>query len=204
MNERTVTPTVPDLAEIRRHLAGRTPLLSAPGENARSAVALILREGERGPEILFIIRARNDADPWSGNIGFPGGRVMAGETERAAAERETLEEVGLDLSAAERLGQLDNVAGATQPVIVSCFPYFPPAVPPLVCNREVASTFWFPCTELLTPVRHREAEVLFDGRRYLRPTLDLLGPGQPLLWGLTYRLVSQFLSLIGHPLPAEG
>ena len=40
-----------------------------------AAVAAILRDGGAdGAEVLFILRAESDRDPWSGHIAFPGGR----------------------------------------------------------------------------------------------------------------------------------
>ena len=51
------------------------------------------------PEILFIKRAQNKRDKWSGNIAFPGGRRDPGDVDDcAAAVRETWEEVGIDIS----------------------------------------------------------------------------------------------------------
>ena len=51
------------------------------------------------PEILFIRRAARRGDRWTGHVAFPGGKRDPDDaSDRAAAERETLEEVGLDLS----------------------------------------------------------------------------------------------------------
>jgi hypothetical protein len=64
--------------------------------HARAAVALILRTGSCGLEMLFIERALRADDPWSGDLGFPGGKVEAGERDpRLTAERETMEEIAL-------------------------------------------------------------------------------------------------------------
>lgn len=58
---------------------------------------------QRGdPEILFIKRAGRVGDRWSGHIALPGGkRDPLDVDDRAAAIRETKEEVGLDLSCSD-------------------------------------------------------------------------------------------------------
>eukprot|EP00051_Salpingoeca_urceolata_P035835 m.31606 g.31606 ORF g.31606 m.31606 type:complete len:387 (-) comp9787_c0_seq1:49-1209(-) len=54
--------------------------------------------GDTDIEVLFIQRKVNEADPWSGNVAFPGGRRDASDKDDCAtAEREVLEEVGIDL-----------------------------------------------------------------------------------------------------------
>ena len=45
---------------------------------------------------MFIRRAFNPKDPWSGNVAFPGGRKDGDETDKQTAVRETMEELGLD------------------------------------------------------------------------------------------------------------
>jgi len=75
-----------------------------------AAVAAILRPGLQ-TEMLFILRSSKDGDPWSGHMAFPGGhREPSDESIWATAERETWEEIGLDLTQHGRyLGQLDQV-----------------------------------------------------------------------------------------------
>uniref|UniRef100_A0A7S2H138 Nudix hydrolase domain-containing protein n=1 Tax=Haptolina brevifila TaxID=156173 RepID=A0A7S2H138_9EUKA len=78
----------------------------------RASIAAIFRvhptSGEE--QVLFIRRADNPRDPWSGNVALPGGRQDAvdGGDDEATATRETLEEVGLDLTGWERLGRLTD------------------------------------------------------------------------------------------------
>ena len=58
--------------------------------------------------LLFIRRAINPNDPWSGNVAFPGGKQDPddGDDDERTAMRETQEEVGLDLHGWRRLGRL--------------------------------------------------------------------------------------------------
>ena len=58
--------------------------------------------------LLFIRRAINPRDPWSGNVAFPGGKQDPddGDDDERTAMRETQEEVGLDLHSWRRLGRL--------------------------------------------------------------------------------------------------
>jgi 8-oxo-dGTP pyrophosphatase MutT (NUDIX family) len=194
----TIEPLRTALATYQPRLVDRS---AWPG-HTHAAVALLLRQGRRGVEILFILRAEFAGDPWSGNIAFPGGHIEADDdTIRAAAERETLEEIGIDLQQEEFLGRLDDVAGAHLPVIVSCFAYVVDAAAPIIANREINETFWVPLVDLADPERQRLHYIFFRGEELERPAIDLLGPGRTVLWGITYRLVSHFMLLAGVPLP---
>jgi 8-oxo-dGTP pyrophosphatase MutT (NUDIX family) len=193
------------LEQVRAILATYQPNLvdqSAWPGHTHAAVALLLRQSPSGVEILFILRAEFAGDPWSGNIAFPGGHIEAeDETTRAAAERETFEEIGIDLQQEEFLGRLDDVAGAHLPVIVSCFAYAVDEATPIMANQEINEAFWVPLSNLADPERQRLHYVLFRGEQLERPAIDLLGPGRTVLWGITYRLVSHFMLLAGVPLP---
>src|SRR5438093_2935884 len=90
-----------------------------------AAVAVVLHDGNDGIEALCIHRAVRAGDVWSGQIAFPGGRRDPGDADLlATAIRETMEEVGVDLSSAERLGVLDDLYPRTPvlpPVVVRPF-----------------------------------------------------------------------------------
>jgi 8-oxo-dGTP pyrophosphatase MutT (NUDIX family) len=141
-------------------------------------------------------------------MAFPGGRVDRGDASaRSAAERETLEEVGVRVDAGERLGRLDDVQGhhaaGVPALVVSAYVYYLRDPPPLVTNDEVEKAFWFPVTSLLEPERH----VVYPlgsaiGASY--PGIRV-GPGErEVVWGLTYRFLEVFLRIVGHRLPESG
>lgn len=183
------------LADIEHALRNRRPGLLAPGDRGHAAVAMLLREASLSLEVLFIVRAEHDLDPWSGNIGFPGGRLdPAGETPQQAAERETCEELALDLGHARCLGRLDDLYGAIMPVLVSCFVYQVPEPARVQANHEIAKTFWCPLTRLLEPWRQQHRIFSYRGRQRSHPVVQLLEPQEPLLWGITYRLVRNFFA----------
>lgn len=191
--------TYPDkinLDGISEFLSNNAPKTLSAKDRGHASVAMLLKEGNPSPEVLFIIRAKHDADPWSGNIGFPGGRLNHnGETSRQAAERETREELSLDLQKATFLGQLDDLYGATMPVLVSCFVYKLSGEEILQPNHEVEKIFWCPLETLLECSRHRNESFTYHGEARTHPVVTLLEAGQPLLWGITYRLIRRFFKL---------
>ncbi len=167
------------------------------GRRTRAAVAMIMRELPGDLEILFIERATHALDPWSGHLAFPGGKVEAGEQARQAAERETREEIGLDLETERYLGRMSDIVGANLPVRVSCFAYgiVTQAVEPVV-NAEVRDVFWVRLSDICNSERHQTASVGFSGTLLEVPAIVLPQPDKPVLWGLTYRLVMQFIEII--------
>ena len=82
-------------AAVQVGLAQHQPYLVGSTDKTRAAVAAVLGPTPEGLQLLFIERAQHPDDPWSGHIAFPGGRIEIDDpSPRAAAERETLEEVG--------------------------------------------------------------------------------------------------------------
>lgn len=194
------------MEEIRSALAGHRPAVLEPGAGGRAAVALVLRPGaEARPELLFIERARHPADPWSGQMAFPGGRVDPGDAgARAAAERETEEEVGLALSTAERVGRLDDLegrrAGRSDGLVVSGFVYYLERPGPVRPNYEVAEAFWVPLAWLLDPARGTRFEHPL-ARDHRFPAVLVGRPERHVVWGLTYRFLEDFFGILGRRLP---
>ena len=194
---------MPTLDLIQKTLAEHKPELLEI-EARRAAVAMILREQSDNTEMLMIRRAEHDGDPWSGDLGFPGGKVDFDDpTDRSAAERETLEEMGLCLQSGSFLGQLDDISGAYVPVNVACFIYHLKEPATFTLNPEVTNYWWIPLSRFLEPERHRHVTFTYRNKHRARPVIDLVEPEYPFLWGITYRIVEQFFDLLGHPLPVS-
>jgi 8-oxo-dGTP pyrophosphatase MutT (NUDIX family) len=190
------------IEHVRRCLAGHRPEIISPGERGRAAVALVLQPQGSDLDVLLIRRAEVEEDRWSGHIAFPGGRVgVEDASPRQTAERETLEEVGLDLRGAEYLGRLDDLAGSMAAIVVSAFVYAVREAPPLVLGSEVEQAFWLPMPRFLEAERHVQRSYSYRGLEVMLPAIRVLEGEGPLLWGLTYRFLEIFLRLAGEELP---
>jgi len=165
----------------------------------RASVAAVFRAGERGSELLFIERARREGDPWSGHMALPGGRVDPGDAHvMATAERETLEELSLDLGPAERLGRLADLHGGARPIVVSAFGFWLHGERPVLQpNHEVADTLWIPLEELADPGRAVAYRYPLRDREIF-PGIAV--DGGRVIWGMTLRMLQDLFTRLGRPL----
>ena len=193
--------------EICRALAAHVPSPMSSEGKRQAAVAMVLRGAHGGLEVLFIERARHEADPWSGHMAFPGGRVDPDDPDpRAAAERETYEEVGLEIGDARYVGRLPDLAGrgaaGEHGLVISGHVYCLEQEAPLVIDTaEVQQAFWFPLFDLQAPERH--VPHTYPGAEVEFPGILVGEPGRHVVWGLTYRFLEEFFSIVGAPLPSR-
>lgn len=189
-----------DVARIAERLRNHQPQAIEAGDAVRrAAVALILRpRSDEELELLLIKRAEYEGDPWSGHVAFPGGRSEPGDISlEQTALRETWEETGIDLARDGLvLGQLDELAPSTPslpPMLIR--PYVTLVHPEVAItpSAEVALAFWVPLPALLEPAATVESIVTARGLR-LR-VQSFLHDGH-VVWGLTERILRQFLGLI--------
>lgn len=165
------------------------PLPSLPDSvKRRAAVAIVV-----GPdsEALFIRRAERVGDPWSGDMAFPGGRAQPDDaTLRHTAERETVEEVGLDLGPGLYRGALDVLYSPLREPDgafgVVPFVYELDRWPELKPNHEVASTHLIRLDRLFAGEGRGTFE--FRGFGVVRelPCVRLDGT---FIWGMTLRML---------------
>ena len=189
--------TVDDIREIlQRH----DPRILDLTEGLKvAAVAAVIRQAPDGVEALFIHRAEDPRDPWSGHMAFPGGRGESGDKDaQAAAIRETREEVGLDLQViGTPLGRLSDVAavGRGRPLSLVVEPYVFSIEdrPELEPNHEVAEVVWVPLDFLLDrsnrstiPWQHGEVMVNLPCYRF----------NDHVIWGLTFGMVDELVTLL--------
>jgi 8-oxo-dGTP pyrophosphatase MutT (NUDIX family) len=195
--------SVPELEVIRRALA-TTAFDDPRAGDMHAAVALVLAGEPSDLHLCLIRRAEHPLDPWSGHVALPGGRVDPGDTSaRAAAVRETSEEVGLQLARAACLGLLGAmpVSAAGQPTGMSLFSFvfhLGEMLEPLVPSDEVAEGFWVPLRHLLDARNAAYRRSLRDGLTRNQPAVMYQGH---LIWGLTYRVLTTFFERLQLQIP---
>ena len=190
-------------SQIQTALHTHKPKRFAEPNKKQAAVAILLHPTKNDLQILFIERAAHPKDPWSGHIAFPGGTIEPEDANlQQTAERETQEELGIDLSHTQYVGQLDDVTGASLPIQVSAYVYATNHKPILCPNSEVCDAFWSSFHHIINPTRLQTLQLKNWHPLKEVPAIDLLGPNRPVLWGLTYRLVAQLIGFTGHTLPS--
>lgn len=164
-----------------------------------AAVCVVLGGPDAAPALCFIKRSERPGDPWSGHMAFPGGRLTPADPDaRAAAVRETAEEVGLDLRHRRYLGALPPLAitrrgrpqpGLLQPFVFLCSPELPALRPQ---PSEVAAARWIPVAHLTDPDHRTSVEIADGARRRVFPAISHDGEA---IWGITYRVLRSLLDL---------
>ena len=140
-------------------------------------------------------------------MAFPGGRRAADDpSPEAVAQRETLEEVGVDLRRAELIGALSEHPlhreaasdGALSPFVYYVGDPLPPLVPE---PSEVDAAYWIPLEHLWDPRHVTSWEWTYRGMPVRFPGIAW---GDDVIWGLTHRVLLDLAQLLGHPMPSAS
>ena len=133
--------------------------------------------------------------PWSGHMAFPGGHEDPEDEDlKQAAVRETLEEIGLDLSAHDYLGALDHqramARGRKLDMLIAPHVFEVRGDPSFTLNYEVDEVVWAPMARMLSNELHATETKPMAGKPTIFNGYRLTGGH--FVWGLTYRMLKQF------------
>lgn len=183
----------PKSLRLQRTLAAKG--LSRSDEHADAVVAVLLQEAEDF-DLLLIHRAERSGDPWSGQIGLPGGRVEPTDSSnRSALEREVKEEIGVDLNQhGKELGTLSlgapmkNLETKVQPWVYGLHGRPKPTIGP-----EVQEIFWVKVSKLQSLRTTSEIEL-----RGVKRDVDAFLVEGHVVWGYTHRVLNELLSVLSQ------
>ena len=169
---------------------------SSSEEHVDAVVGILLYQESRDElDTLLIHRVERSNDPWSGQMGLPGGQVekFDGST-REALEREVREEVGLELSEEGELLGLLTVGhpGRRVEMRVQPWVYGLHSRPEVISGPEVQHAFWVSLSKL--PSLKGTSEVEIRGTRILVEAFLVDGR---VVWGFTYRVLNELLAIPG-------
>jgi 8-oxo-dGTP pyrophosphatase MutT (NUDIX family) len=186
--------THPKFERLRQRVVTHVPeRVTGPGK-IEAAVAIVLVPTDDDLELLFIKRAEEPGDPWSGQMALPGGRREESDADLlATATRETFEETQVVLPRSSLLAELDDLAPVTPvlpPIVVRPFVFGLKQRPTVTPSAEVALHVWTSLSEL--PRHAAESRVTVRGVERTVPSY-LVGPH--VVWGMTHRILSRFLDL---------
>lgn len=175
-DQRTVTGD-----DLRRTFTGRVGQPSFIEETGAARASAVLAPFYELDNELYTVLTRRS---WTlrshtGEVSFPGGGRDRGETLVEAALREAKEEIGLDPSTVDILGELDHLMTVTSRSFIVPFVALLPEVPVLYPNpSEVDAVLHVPVRELLLDEVFREERWTFATPPPWVPP-DLVQTGEP-------------------------
>lgn len=191
----------PSLDDVRRTLAASGPAWMSerellPEVDRASAVLAPLYEVDGELHVVLTRRTWN-LSSHQGEVSFPGGRQDPTDADLwQTALREAREEIALDTSSVECIGELDHLATITsRSFIVPYVGALPEGRPATTANPgEVGLVLHVPIAELLDPAHFREERWTFpwdDDRPIF--FFELVGDT---VWGATGAMLRQLLGLV--------
>ncbi len=159
-------------------------------QQANAAVALLLKLKDDDLEVLFVKRAENAKDPWSGQIALPGGKHDPKDANlKETVTRETFEETGINLAENSFLGVLCAIQSEPRRDI-RILPFVNPLEhePTIKLSiYELEAFIWVP----LKKIAASKGMVEFSFGRVPAYVLE-----KTVVWGITYRILTDFLHTI--------
>ena len=183
--------------KIRYALSRRKRELIDEAGLVRAAVLVPLYSKAEENYILFT-RRTNKVAYHKGQISFPGGAQEKDDrTLLETALRESLEEINLEATAVEVLGELDDVVTAISNFIVSPFVAWISSPYQFKINEaEIKELVEIPLSALLDRANFREESHVNRGKAFAAYFYEYQGQ---VIWGATAQILKQLLDIIAAP-----
>jgi 8-oxo-dGTP pyrophosphatase MutT (NUDIX family) len=169
----------------------------------RLGAVMVLLYPRYGETHLLLEHRPHDLPNHGGQISLPGGGFRPDDgTYLAAAQRETLEELGIAADEYAVWGRLEPVVVAASNFLVIPFVgYAPRQVAPIPDPREVAEALEVPLRVLVDPASMLEEvwELRGTSRR-----VAYFSHGPHKIWGATARVLGQITAILREGPPPEG
>ena len=128
----------------------------------------------------------------AGEISFPGGKFDVNDSDLLeTALRETSEEIGLDVSKNQVIGQLAPVTTLNSGFLILPFVSILDKIPPLMANSEVEKIFHIPLNSLLKTVSKDT-----DPNHNLVDDMYTFEYHSQIVWGASARILTQIESTL--------
>ena len=185
----------PTLDRIRQVLAEGPPPAKSPVElvtRSSSAVLVPIYE-EHGDVHVVLTRRSWHLRSHKGEVSFPGGRRDAGDRDLwDTATREAMEEIALDPSVPEQIGELNHLSTVTSRSFIVPYVGVLPGRPELIRNEdEVDAILHVSLSELLDPEIYRQERWGIAGLDRPIHFFELVGDT---VWGATGSMLVDFLT----------
>ena len=154
--------------------------------NSGTPAAVLIAITDRAEPGVILTLRREHMRTHAGQVAFPGGRLDPGEDAVAAALREAHEELGLEPSAAEVIGEIETYRTVTDYLVTPVIAVVPPDLPLYPHEHEVADWFEAPLEYLLDPANQQRRSALFRGRERHYYEIDWNGRR---IWGATAAMI---------------
>jgi|SRR5262245_47867400 len=177
---------------ISLKLRCRTPQLIAGNGHKTAAVLIPIQERQDGDYVVLTKRA-DHLPTHRGQIAFPGGRVDAGDADIFdTALRETQEEIGLDRKGVKILGRLDEFSAGYGLVVTPVVGVIPAHCEFRLDPAETTAVASVPIRALMEQPNFALDNRLSPGGH---PSYHFYVNGWD-VWGVTARIIAQFLELV--------
>ena len=190
-----------DIASIRGQFATFAPkLFEAGGRRCASVLLLLEKNPGHGLDVVFTRRS-SALGVHSGQVAFPGGGAMPGELLKQTALREAQEEIALVEKNVDVFARLSDMITITDFHVTPFVGYLSTVQDFLPSPDEVARVFRIPLDVLADPGMWTQKPYLYAGKSI--PLWHLYYDDED-LWGVTARILFEFLRVIGLPSPEDS